>query len=386
MEGVGVNPEFWAGRRIFLTGHTGFKGSWLSLWLQQMRATVRGLALDPPSQPALFEIASVAKGMDDRRGDIRDPAVVREAIREFAPEIVIHMAAQALVRPSYADPVGTYATNVMGTVHVLDAVRACASIRAVLVVTSDKCYENREWDRAYVESDAMGGFDPYSSSKGCAELVTSAYRRSYFQPERLAQHRVAVATARAGNVIGGGDWSRDRLVPDAMRAFLAGREFQVRFPDAVRPWQHVLEPLGGYLELLERLCQNEVRFADAWNFGPDADSERPVSYLAARMAALWGEGASWRNAVQAEAPHEARHLTLNTAKVKQMLGWNPRLRLDEALELTVQWYKAYQKGENMRALCLDQISDFAVNRHETLRERDGLGAQAVADTVRGLCR
>ena len=358
VESVAMNADFWRNRRVLLTGHTGFKGAWLSLWLQEMRTKVRGLALDPLSKTSLFDLVNVAGWMDDLRGDIRDAGLVKSAICDYSPDIVIHMAAQSLVRPSYADPIGTYATNVMGTVHVLDAVRACPSVRAVLIITSDKCYENREWDRGYIETDAMGGYDPYSSSKGCAELVTAAYRRSYFNPDRYADHRVALASARAGNVIGGGDWAMDRLIPDAMRAFLAKKEFVVRFPEAVRPWQHVLEPLSGYLQLSQRLFDDGPAFAQAWNFGPDADAERPVSYLAERLTALWGKDGKWRASPEPGAPHEAHYLKLNAAKARDKLGWSPKLSLDDALVYTVGWYRAFGDGGDMREISLDQIAKY----------------------------
>lgn len=359
VESLGVEPEFWRGRRVLLTGHTGFKGAWLSLWLLQMGAKVRGLALDPPSARALFGLARVGEGLEDQRGDIRDPGLVHAATADFKPDIVIHMAAQALVRPSYADPVGTYATNVMGTIHVLEAVRATPGVGAVVVVTSDKCYDNREWDRGYVETDAMGGYDPYSSSKGCAELVTSAWRRSYFHPGRHAEHGVALASARAGNVIGGGDWAADRLVPDAMRAFLGKEPFVVRFPGAVRPWQFVLEPLRGYLLLAQRLRSDGAAFAEGWNFGPDREAEQPVRHLAERITSLWGDGAQWRAVAEADAPHEAGYLTLDVSKSRDVLGWRPVLRLDDALALSVDWFKAFGAGRDMRKFSNDQIAAYA---------------------------
>lgn len=359
VEALVITPEFWRGRRVLLTGHTGFKGAWLSLWLQKLQARLRGLGLDPPSQPAGFDLVGAARGMEDLRGDIRDLGCVTTTMGEFQPEIVIHMAAQSLVRPSYADPIATYATNVMGTAHVLEAARGCASVRAIVVITSDKCYENRGWERGYREDDALGGYDPYSSSKGCAELVTAAYRRSFFNPERYAEHRVGLASARAGNVIGGGDWAVDRLIPDAMRAFLSKREFVVRFPEAIRPWQHVLEPLGGYLRLAQRLYEAGPAYAEAWNFGPDAEAERPVRYLAERITAAWGEGASWCAKPDSHAPHEAHYLTLDAAKARQVLGWHPKLSLDKALALTVAWYQAFSRGQDMHAFSLDQIAAYA---------------------------
>jgi CDP-glucose 4,6-dehydratase len=268
------------------------------------------------------------------------------------------MAAQSLVRPSYVDPISTYETNVMGTTHILEAARKCRSIRALLVVTSDKCYENRECERRYIESDPMGGYDPYSSSKACAELVTAAYRRSFFNPKRYADHGVAVASARAGNVIGGGDWSLDRLIPDGIRAFLSGRNLVVRFPDAIRPWQHVLEPLSGYLQLVQRLCEQGQAVAEAWNFGPEAGAERPVRYLVEKLTALWGEGAQWHIAQNGNAPHEASHLTLDATKARDALGWKASLNLDDALALTVRWYKAFRDEKNMRDFSLGQILDY----------------------------
>jgi CDP-glucose 4,6-dehydratase len=359
VDDVVINPAFWRERRVLLTGHTGFKGTWLSLWLQALKAKLCGLALDPPSTPSFFDLVGAGHAMDDWRGDIRDLSRVKSIMDEFKPDIVIHMAAQSLVRPSYADPIGTYATNVMGTAHVLEAARCCGGICAILVVTSDKCYENREWDRGYVESDAIGGYDPYSSSKGCAELVTAAYRRSYFHGERYAEHRVALASARAGNVIGGGDWAVDRLIPDAMRAFLSKQAFVVRFPEAVRPWQHVLEPLSGYLRLAQRLYEEGPAFAEAWNFGPDADAERPVRYLAERVTALWGDGAQWRSGAESHAPHEAHYLTLDAGKARNVLGWRPKLGLDDALAHTVAWYKAFSQGRDMHEFSLRQIAAYA---------------------------
>ena len=358
MDDLVIDPAFWRERRVLLTGHTGFKGTWMSLWLQKLQARLRGLALEQSVQPSFFDLVHAADQMEDRRGDIRDLNLVTSTMTEFQPEIVIHMAAQSLVRHSFVDPIGTYATNVMGTAHVLEAARGCATVRAIVVITSDKCYENREWDRGYVEADAMGGYDPYSSSKGCAELVTSAYRRSYFNPERYREHRVAVASARAGNVIGGGDWALDRLIPDAMRAFLSKQEFVVRFPNAVRPWQYVLEPLSGYLQLAQALCTAGPGFAEAWNFGPSAEAERPVRYLAERVTALWGDGARWCAKPQSNAPHEAHYLTVDAAKARNMLGWRPRLSLDKALTQTVEWYKVFSQGLDMRAFSLGQIAAY----------------------------
>ncbi len=349
-----VDPAFWAGRRVFLTGHTGFKGSWLSLWLQQMGASVTGFALAPPTEPALFAAARVAEGMNSLTGDIRDGEALAAALAEAAPEVVIHMAAQPLVRASYDDPVGTYATNVMGTVHLLEAVRQAPTVRATCVVTTDKCYENREWPWGYREDEAMGGYDPYSNSKGCAELVTSAYRRSFFG----AAGAPALASARAGNVIGGGDWATDRLIPDILRAIAAGRAVPIRNPHAIRPWQHVLEPLSGYLVLCEALWHDPARAAAAWNFGPRDDDARPVQWIVERLCALWGNGAAWERDARAQ-PHEAHYLKLDISKARASLGWQPRWSLDEALARIVAWQRAWQAGADMRAYCLDEVAQFA---------------------------
>lgn len=347
-----VTEDFWRGRRVFLTGHTGFKGAWLSLWLQSMGADVTGFALAPPTSPSLFELARVASGMRSLTGDVRDPQAVTGAMRAAAPDVVIHMAAQSLVRPSYADPVETYATNVMGTVHVLDATRHVPGVRAAVIVTSDKCYENREWVWGYRETEAMGGFDPYSSSKGCAEIVTAAYRASYFDGGRGP----AVASARAGNVIGGGDWAVDRLVPDAMRAFERDERLVVRNPAAVRPWQHVLEPLSGYLLLAEALAEGKP-VATGWNFGADDGQSRPVSWVADRLVALWGGRAAWAHDARHQ-PHEAMTLRLDSSKARHELGWRPALSLDTALEWTVAWYRAPRRGEDLRDLSLAQIARY----------------------------
>lgn len=348
-----VDPGFWAGRRVFLTGHTGFKGSWLSLWLQQMGAELTGFALAPPTDPALFEVADVGSGMTSILGDIRDAEALASALVAADPEIVIHMAAQPLVRASYDDPVGTYATNVMGTVHLLEAVRKAPGVRAVCVVTTDKCYENREWVWGYREDEAMGGHDPYSNSKGCAELVTSAYRRSFFGGAGTA----AIGSGRAGNVIGGGDWAADRLVPDILRAVAAGEPVLIRNPSSIRPWQHVLEPLSGYLVLCQALWNDPATAAEPWNFGPrDADA-RPVQWIVERICALWGEGASWEKDSAAQ-PHEANYLKLDISKAHAGLGWEPRWSLAQALENIVAWQRAWISGSDMRAHCLSELDRF----------------------------
>lgn len=352
-----MDPSFWRGRRVFLTGHTGFKGGWLSLWLQNLGAEVTGYALPPPTQPNLFELAHVGQGMRSVIGDVNDLPALQQAVREAKPEIVLHLAAQPLVHTGYDDPVGTYRTNVMGTVHLFEAVRAVAGVKAVVNVTTDKCYENREWVWNYREVDRLGGHDPYSNSKACSELVTSAYRDSFFAPARYREHGVAVASARAGNVIGGGDWGRDRLLPDIFRAIEGGHAVKIRRPDAIRPWQHVLEPLAGYLQLAQRLHQQGAAYAEAWNFGPHDDDAQPVRWIAAQLTRLWGDGAHWE--VDGEQyPHEAHYLKLSHAKALSRLDWRPRLRLADALEWTVRWQRAYLRKDDLRQACEAQISDY----------------------------
>ncbi|MFN3557890.1 MAG: CDP-glucose 4,6-dehydratase [Brevundimonas sp.] len=353
--GVSPDSDFWRGRRVFLTGHTGFKGSWLALWLQSMGARVHGYALQPPTTPDLFTIANVAEGMVSEIGDIRDAARLRASMTAFDPEIVIHMAAQPLVRESYLTPVDTYATNVMGTVHVLEAARACPALRAVVSVTTDKCYENREWVWGYREDEAMGGHDPYSNSKGCVELVTSAYRRSFF-----AKSGVAVGSARAGNVIGGGDWAADRLVPDALKAFETGTPVVLRNPRASRPWQHVLEPLSGYLVLAEALYERGQSVAEGWNFGPRNGEAQTVEQVIDGLIAAWGPGASWRLDDGAH-PHEANDLSLDVSKARARLAWEPRWEVSSTLARIVSWHKAWRDGADMREHCLAEIADYARN-------------------------
>lgn len=352
-----MSAKFWKDKRVFLTGHTGFKGSWLSLCLQAMGAQVVGYALAPQTKPCLFEVADVAKGMTSIIGDIGDLAHLRAVFAEHQPEIVIHMAAQALVRRSYVEPVETYATNVMGTVNLLEAVRVSGGVKAVVNVTSDKCYENREWAWGYRENEAMGGFDPYSSSKGCAELVTAAYRNSYFHSEKYSEHGVAIASARAGNVIGGGDWAEDRLIPDMMRAIDAGRAVYIRNPEAIRPWQHVLEPLSGYLLLAQKLYEEGTDCAEGWNFGPNDEDAKPVQWIVERLTQSWGEGASWV-LDGGKHPHEAHYLKLDCSKAKDLLKWHPRWHLDEALGKIVEWQRSYQQGVDMKAVTLEQIDTY----------------------------
>lgn len=356
VESVAVNPEFWRKRKVFLTGHTGFKGSWLALWLQSMGAEVAGYALAPPSEPNFYDLAGVQRGMDSVTGDILDLEQLRGVVREHRPEVVFHMAAQSLVRRSYDEPVGTYATNVQGTAHVLEAARHVPSVRSVVIVTTDKCYENSNDQRAYRETDRLGGVDPYSSSKAAAELVTAAYRNSFFGSGR-GEVKAGVASARAGNVIGGGDWGADRLIPDVMRATLEGRELLIRNPQVTRPWQHVLDPLCGYLMLAEKLYNFPERFSESWNFGPDESATYSVSTVLALLRELWGPSLSWRIDDRAH-PYEAQCLRLDCTKAKRELGWEPRWNLDSALEATVRWYKAHQSHQDVRAVAQEQIRSY----------------------------
>ena len=349
-----VDPGFWRGRRVLLTGHTGFKGAWLSLWLQLLGAHVTGFSLGVPTEPSLFELARVGDGMESVVGDVVDRAAVLAAVAAAEPEVVVHMAAQPLVRRSFAEPVDTYATNVMGTVNVLDAVRVGGErVRAVLSVTSDKCYANDGSGRALTEQDALGGDDPYSSSKGCAELVTAAFRRSFFA-EQAAGPRLG--SARAGNVIGGGDWGEGRLVADIMRAALTGGEVRVRNPDSVRPWQHVLNPLGGYLLLAQALWHSS-QAARAWNFGPAERDARPVRWIVQRAGELWPEGLAWSFDESPHPPHppEARYLVLDSSLARERLGWRPALDLDAGMEATIEWYRRLRAGADMRAVTVGQI-------------------------------
>ena len=347
--------EFYGGQRVFVTGHTGFKAGWLTTWLKMMGAHVTGFALPAHDPPSFFDAVHVADGIDSLLGDIRDFEALRSALNDSQPSIVFHMAAQPLVRHSYDDPVATYATNVMGTVHLLEAVRQVDSVRAVVVVTSDKCYENREWAWGYRENEPLGGFDPYSSSKGCAELVTAAYRRSFF-----SQGRTALATARAGNVIGGGDWSNDRLVPDVVRAVLKDEPVIVRHPTAIRPWQHVLEPISGYLRLAERLCSGGNEWAGAWNFGPNPDGDITVETLVRKSLECWGRGELAVH-TNPNAPHEAGILRLDSSKARLQLQWRPMLSVQQAIEWTIDWYRAYaEEPETIDAKTREQIEHFVL--------------------------
>ena len=352
-----MNAAFWQGKRVFLTGHTGFKGGWLSLWLQQLGAEVTGYALEAPTTPSLFDVASVARGMVSVIGDVRDGEALKRAMAQARPEIVIHMAAQPLVRYSYVNPVETYATNVMGVVNLLEAVRATPGVRSVVNVTSDKCYENREWPWGYRENEAMGGYDPYSNSKGCAELVTAGYRSSFFNAEKYAEHGIALGSGRAGNVIGGGDWAMDRLIPDMLRAIGAGQPVMIRNPHSIRPWQHVLEPLSGYLTLAEKLYTEGPVHAEGWNFGPHDTDAKPVEWIIERMTQEWGAGASWSLDGQ-NHPHEATYLKLDCSKARGQLGWHPRWDIGQAIAKIVEWHKACDQGADMRAMTLAQITTY----------------------------
>lgn len=350
MEGLGViDRQFWKGKRVLVTGHTGFKGAWLALWLEKLGAVVTGFSVGIPTEPSLHKALGEEGTISDLRGDIRDAEALSKALAESKPEIVFHLAAQSLVRLSYQDPLGTLATNVMGTANVLESVRKSPSVCAVINVTSDKCYDNREQHHAYREGDPLGGRDPYSCSKGCAELVTTAYRLSFFSTDE-----VGIASVRAGNVIGGGDWSADRLVSDCMRAFSAGKEVVIRNPGSVRPWQHVLEALRGYLLLCQRLCAEPARFSGAFNFGPNIEDSRPVSFVVDQLCRGWGSGASFR-IEKSEGLHEASLLQLDSSHAQTALGWRPLLELPEALAWTANWYKSFYNGESMRARSLESL-------------------------------
>jgi CDP-glucose 4,6-dehydratase len=352
----------WKGRSVLITGHTGFKGGWLALWLHRLGATVHGYALEPPTVPNLFDVADIRSVLaTDTRADLADLSCLESAIETSQPGVVFHLAAQPLVRESYRDPVGTLATNVLGTTHVLEATRGSASVRALVIITTDKVYQNRESNHAYTELDPLGGSDPYSASKASAEIVTASYRASFFGKEKL--HAARVATARAGNVIGGADWGADRLVPDCMRAFEKGESVRLRYPRAVRPWQHVLEPLSGYLRLAEVLAGSSgEEFATAWNFGPEESSDATVTEVAEAAARLWGKGARVEQGPAADNPHEAGLLRLDSSRARKYLGWMPRWSLEQALEKTVSWHRAWTRGDDMASVSLDQIRSYEMAR------------------------
>ena len=349
--------SFWNGRSVLVTGHTGFKGSWLSLWLDAMGAHVTGYALEPPTSPSLFQLARIDRLVRTVYADVRDYARLKDVVAECRPDVILHMAAQSVVRRGYDDPIETYSSNVMGTVNVLEAVRQLKHRCIFVNVTSDKCYANQEWVWGYRENEPMGGRDPYSNSKGCAELVTTAFRESYFPPASVESHGVALASARAGNAIGGGDWTSDQLIPDLVRAFLAGRPCLIRNPLAIRPWQFVLEPLRGYLTLAEKLAEDPLRFATGWNFGPAETDAKPVSWIADRMVRLWGEDAAW-NLDGSAHPREAHFLKLDTSKARAGLDWSPVVPLSDALEWIVEWYRAFHAGMDLRSVTHSQIERY----------------------------
>lgn len=348
-----VDVSFWQGKRVFLTGHTGFKGSWLSLWLSHMGASVKGFSLAPPTNPSLFEVTKISNIVDSEFADIRNLDLLTRSMSDFNPDIVIHMAAQSLVRLSYVDPITTYSTNVMGTLNVLEAARKCATLRAIVNITTDKCYENREWEWGYRENEPMGGHDPYSNSKGCVELMTSAYRNSFFNDAA----KPALASARAGNVIGGGDWAADRLIPDILRAFEAKTAVIVRNPNSTRPWQHVLEPLSGYLVLAQSLYQSGHAFAEGWNFGPRDEDVEPVAWILNKMAESWGGGASWQLDSETH-PHEAKYLKLDISKARTHLHWSPTWNLETTLHKIISWHRAWLANEDMNAYSINEIESY----------------------------
>jgi len=349
--------KFWDKKKVFITGHTGFKGSWLCLWLHSLGAKIKGYALKPPTNPSLYEIGHIGEILNSVIADVRDRETLTKEICEFQPEIVIHMAAQSIVRVSYKNPVETYSTNVIGTVNLFEAVRKCNTVRVVINVTTDKCYENREWIWPYRENEPMGGYDPYSNSKACSELITASYRYSFFNPQEYSKHGVAIATARSGNVVGGGDWAPDRLVPDCIRSLLKGERILIRNPQAIRPWQHVLDPLYGYLILAQKLFKEGPVFGEPWNFGPEDRDAQTVEWLVNKICALWGEGASYE-IDQRNHPHEANYLKLDCSKAKHRLKWYPKWNLEKAIEKVVEWVRAYKRGDNIKEICIKQIDEY----------------------------
>ncbi|MGE8406930.1 MAG: CDP-glucose 4,6-dehydratase [Pseudomonas sp.] len=357
METVGLNREFWEGKRVLLTGHTGFKGSWLALWLRELGAEVTGFALDPSTEPSLFELARVGQDINDVRGDLRDLGALLEVVAETQPEIVLHLAAQPLVREAYRDPLGTYSSNVIGTLNLLEAIRQTGGVRAVVLVTTDKVYANQEWPWPYRENEALGGHDPYSSSKACCELLAQSYTASFFPPASHAEHGLALATARAGNVLGGGDFAAERLIPDVLKAWSAGEPVTLRYPQAVRPWQHALEPLAGYLLLAHRLFTKGPEFSGAWNFGPGEADMCSVGEVVGRLARQWPDAPGVQ--VEPSELHEAGLLRLDSARARQLLGWRTRWSLRECLEHTLEWHLAWKRGDDLRAVTLDQLNLYA---------------------------
>jgi CDP-glucose 4,6-dehydratase len=352
-----INKEFWRNKKVLITGHTGFKGSWLSILLNWLGADIYGYALNPPTNPNLYELAGIDKIVSSTIGDIRNYDLFVDNLKRVSPEIIIHMAAQPLVMESYKNPRETYEINVIGTVNVLDAVRKVKGIRSVLNITTDKCYENKEWPWGYRENEPMGGFDPYSNSKGCSELVTASFRNSFFNASDYDKHGVALASARAGNVIGGGDWAVDRLIPDFIRAITKGEKLKIRNPYSTRPWQHVLEPLSGYLTLCQKLYTEGSKFADGWNFGPDDSDNKNVEWIASTLCNLWQDGSGYE--VDKDSyPHEAHYLKLDCSKAKRLLGWSPVWTIETSLQSIVEWNKAWLNNADMREVCIDQIENY----------------------------
>jgi CDP-glucose 4,6-dehydratase len=357
VESLAIDPAFWSGKRVFLTGHTGFKGSWLALWLTKLGAHVTGYSLAPNTQPNHFDAIDLGSIVDSHIGDIRDLETLRSAMVTAKPDVVFHLAAQPLVRESFANPIETYATNVMGTANVLESVRSCPTVKSVVVITTDKVYENKEWEWGYRENDRLGGFDPYSNSKACTELVTSSYTQSFFHPDEHSTHGVGIATARAGNVFGGGDWAKDRLIPDLIRAHESGVAPVIRYPGSVRPWQHVLEPLRGYLVLARALYDQGAAHSGSFNFGPHDSDARNVKTICELVSGYLGNSGEWQMD-DANNPHEAGFLKLDISKAKADLGWEPKTNLEQGLELAVDWYTQFSTGVNVRELSLNSIAHF----------------------------
>ena len=354
-----MNKEFWNKKKVLLTGHTGFKGSWLSLWLQKLNANVIGFSKSIPTNPSLFELANIENGMISIMGNVCDYDKLEEIIKEYKPEIAIHMAAQAILRESYSNPIETYATNVMGTINLLESIRKVGNVKVILNVTTDKCYEHNESSKGYLETDKLGGYDPYSNSKACSELVTSSFRNSFFNPKEYQKHGISLASCRAGNVIGGGDWGKDRLIPDIMRGILNNEIIKIRNPNSTRPWQHVLDPLNGYLTLVEKLWSSGSEFSEGWNFGPLENDEKPVKWIVEKLTEQWSKDIRWDidNSVN---PHEENYLRLNCIKANSRLGWMPKLNLEQGLEWVIEWYKQYEQNNNMREITEQQIENFTL--------------------------
>lgn len=352
-----MDPAFWKGKKVLLTGHTGFKGSWLSIWLQKLGVKLIGFSKSIPTKPSLFELANVDKGMTSIMGNVCDYKLVEKIVLEYKPEIIIHMAAQAILRESYKDPVETYSTNVMGTVNILESFRKVQKVGSILIVTSDKCYDVREFSQSFKEDDPMGGYDPYSSSKGCAELVTSSFRNSFFNPTEHSKHGVSIASVRAGNVIGGGDWGSDRLIPDVIREILNDTQIKIRNPNAVRPWQYILDLLNGYLLLTEKLWSHGPEFSQAWNFGPAVDDSKPVQWIIEKMKELWDRDIKWELDTT-ENPHETTFLRLDSSKARSRLGWLPKMNLEDGLKWTIDWYKQFEQKKDLRKFSEKQIDNF----------------------------